>query len=135
MSEVDRLSIAERTITVSHCECGLRWSGGNSKYCPAGHPYRFVDETYVPASQLEGAVEALERVAADDCKMYPPLTMALRIDELEAQLAGAVSALESAYDAMVHRPVDSELFRAAIRDVAAALGRDEDYDDPPAEGQ
>jgi hypothetical protein len=54
---------------------------------------------------------------------------------LRQQLAGAVSALESAYDAMVHRPVDSELFRAAIRDVAAALGRDEDYDDPPAGGQ
>ena len=39
---------------------------------------------------------------------------------------GAVDALRAAHDAMVHRPVDSELFRAAIAQVVEALGGDPD---------
>jgi hypothetical protein len=52
-------------ITVRRCECGHEWAGGNVKYCPSGHAYRFKEERYVPASRLAGAVDAeRERVTA-----------------------------------------------------------------------
>lgn len=34
-------------IKVKVCECGSAWFGGNAKYCPSGHAYRFTEIAYI----------------------------------------------------------------------------------------
>lgn len=52
-------SHAESPIKLLVCECGERWFGGNTKYCPSGHAYKFHEVEYAPATTPDKGLEWL----------------------------------------------------------------------------